>query len=190
MAVSVDAEGSWRWLVSHLTPPIQKGNIAEGTCRKHVEILENLGFPVRKCIGSWYGVKVKYYFKTHVLSRFEEVFSCSFEAAVLYLGEEVGALSRVFALIEDLDEGFSRRTCLSHLRVALLAGKGDLRGACRSFYETGMRGYEAGCAGPQFDKVNQYLGDLGLFEELASEAVLHVVHMRIKDYIRENFAGQ
>ena len=190
MAVSVDAEGSWRWLVSHLTPPIQKGNIAEGTCRKHVEILENLGFPVRKCIGSWYGVKVKYYFKTHVLSRFEEVFSCSFEAAVLYLGEEVGALSRVFALIEDLDEGFSRRTCLSHLRVALLAGKGDLRGACRSFYETGMRGYEAGCAGPQFDKVNQYLGDLGLFEELASEAVLHVVHMRIKDYISENFAGQ
>ena len=167
--------------------------------------METLNYPVKKCLASWYRVKFKFYFKSSVLPEVLTLLDVytgleAFEMIVQLLGRSVPPFYYSFLLLEEIDSSFQKEAIFTDLTTILLEIdeiRNLFKNSCVEFYK---RGFDCFDSRPQetenrneklkdFDVINRHLCYLNLFDDLAYDAVLHVLNTRIKEFITGNFSG-
>ena len=205
---NVSADVAWKRLVRLLDPPATITPETQAECKDLVEVLENLSYPVRKCLPSWYRVKFKFYFKLNV---FPEVLTLldvytgyeAFEMIVKLLGKTIlHQFLLSFYLLEEIDCSFKRQIIYTDITTILLEIEGMrnlFKCSCVDLYKRGFDSFDNTAQQidskenseelKDFDVTNRYLCSLYMFDDLAYDAVLHVLNTQIKQFITVNFSG-
>lgn len=206
---TVSADTAWKQLVSYLSPPIVLTPEMKSRCKELIEILENFGYPVRKCLGSWFRVKFKHYFKSDILPEVMTILDVyrdydAFEKITILLGRSVLKFLLSFYLVEETDSTFNKKDVYMDFTTTLFEieeVKKLFSNCCTNFYKRGFDCFDnlaqdIDCNPTQhsdelknFDYINRYLCCLYLFEEVVYDAVLHVLNSQIRLFITENFSG-
>ena len=205
----LNADTAWKQLTHYLSPPNTITPEIKSRCKELIEILENFGYPVRKCLGSWFRVKFKYYFKSEILPEVLTVLDVyrdyeAFENIIVLLGKGVLKFLLSFYLVEETDSTFQKKDVYMDFTTILLEideVKKLFSMCCTNFYKRGFDCFdnldrdidgsptEHSTELKNFDIINRYLCCLYLFDEVVYDAVLHVLSSQIRLFITENFSG-
>ena len=212
--VEMDAEDKWKELVNHLSPPSVLNPETKTYCKELVADLESLKYPVEKCLGSWYRIKFRYYFKATIYNKMLDLLQSqndilyTFQTIVNYLGKNVLQYLINFYTVEEIDESFSKNLIYQDILVFILENPEltqMFRDCSVNLYKIGFDAFEKNqnCEDlsenervqneekfKNFNKIHQYMCCLHLFEDIAYDAVLHSLNSQINDFIIENFSGQ
>ncbi|KAL5259145.1 hypothetical protein ACHWQZ_G009560 [Mnemiopsis leidyi] len=206
---TLNADVAWKQLVAYLSPPNVITPEIKSRCKELIEVLENFGYPVRRCIGSWFRVKFKHYFKANVLPEVMTVLDVyadyeAFEKITVLLGKGILKFLLSFYLVEETDSTFQKKDVYMDFTTILMEieeVKKLFSMCCINFYKRGFDCYDnlaqdLDCLPTEhsdelknFDIINRYLCCLYLFEEVVYDAVLHVLNSQIRLFINDNFAG-